>query len=115
MPVASAEREVRPSRLNFAGVCLWCGRRWCASGACVARHEASLWVVCPTCHGFRDRLDDCCVYGVVAAGPALMAEQAARVLPTAPAAEPVVVVNPELGPENDRWPSQSRTTIRQTA
>lgn len=42
---------LRPSRLNFAGCCIYCLSRDCVSARCVEQHERSEWVVCPDCGG----------------------------------------------------------------
>ncbi|RZU50714.1 hypothetical protein EV385_2494 [Krasilnikovia cinnamomea] len=89
--------ELKPLRLNFAQVCLWCGRRWCGAPECVAAHAASTWVVCPACDGF-EMIDCLCNGGLVEAGPGLVAAQRGRVLPvTAAPAEVATVSGP--GPE----------------
>lgn len=51
--VAVLER-FRPSRLNAAGVCLWCATRWCASAECEARHAVTVWAPCGDCGGFNE-------------------------------------------------------------
>jgi hypothetical protein len=55
----------RPSRLNFAQVCIWCGTWRCQASACVARHEVSWWAPCDSCWaGAEDEPGDCyCVAG----------------------------------------------------
>jgi len=59
---------VKPPRLNFARVCLWCGERDCVSLKCVAAHGRSEWMVCDDCGGFYG--DPCyCVFGVIEARP----------------------------------------------
>ena len=45
------EPRLRPSRLNFAGYCAWCGERWCDNQACIDAHNKSRWTVCDTCDG----------------------------------------------------------------
>jgi hypothetical protein len=59
----------RPARLNFAGVCLWCGVRWWQSPRCITKLAASVWVVCPRCGGGAiGEYDSTCyesVHGVV--------------------------------------------------
>jgi hypothetical protein len=69
----------RPSRLNFAKVCLYCETRWCESPECVTAHAASLWAPCEDCGGFG-RCDNC-VNGVVEVTRAGFAELVGRVLP----------------------------------
>lgn len=72
----------RPSRLTAAGVCMQCGTRWCRSAACVRRHEASLWAVCPTCDGFAvSGCEGHCASGVVEVNRAGLIALADRVLP----------------------------------
>jgi len=57
---------LRPARLSFAGVCIWCEGRDCSSADCVARHEGSAWQVCPTCEGTPwTRAGGCaCLFGL---------------------------------------------------
>ncbi|SUA73667.1 Uncharacterised protein [Nocardia otitidiscaviarum] len=57
-----------PSRLTFAGVCIWCQHRGCTSERCNQRHLASRWLVCPTCDGAGIGCD--CTFGMVMATPA---------------------------------------------
>jgi hypothetical protein len=55
---------LKPLRLNFALVCMWCGERGCESERCIERHARSRWMVCDECHGFA--FGDCtCTFGVV--------------------------------------------------
>src|SRR5438874_350047 len=61
-----------PARLNYAGFCLYCGRRGCRSQECVRCHKATHWAVCDACHGrgSNDRGNPCvCVNGVDQVGP----------------------------------------------
>lgn len=51
------ELALRPSRLNFAGYCEWCGERSCHKQKCVDRHARSVWELCDLCGG-SERLDD---------------------------------------------------------
>src|SRR5262249_24923056 len=51
MPAQLTSAIVKPLRLNFAQICIWCGERWCESPKCVANHERSTWIVCPECDG----------------------------------------------------------------
>jgi hypothetical protein len=44
--------DLKPSRLNFAGVCIQCDEKGCQSSACVAKHERSRWIVCRQCDGY---------------------------------------------------------------
>jgi hypothetical protein len=58
----------KPPRLNFAGVCLWCGERDCERRRCVELHAGSVWVVCDECNGFA--AGECtCAHGVMEATP----------------------------------------------
>ncbi|MGF1598081.1 MAG: hypothetical protein ACFCVK_14300 [Acidimicrobiales bacterium] len=41
----------RPSRLNFAGFCGWCGDRWCNQPRCITLHRRSTWAPCTDCGG----------------------------------------------------------------
>ncbi|GAB1695005.1 hypothetical protein [Krasilnikovia sp. M28-CT-15] len=91
MPTSVNGMELKPLRLNFAQVCLWCGHRWCAAPECVAAHAASTWVVCPACDGFG-MIDCLCCGGLVEAGPELVAAQRGRVLPVTAARAEVVTV-----------------------
>src|SRR5678816_3648279 len=73
MRVQVSAAVFRPLRLNFAQVCIWCGRRWCDAAECVAKHEQSLWGVCDMCEGtmeLPETMESCrCVFGVVEATP----------------------------------------------
>lgn len=64
-------QELRPPRLTFAGMCIWCGQRGCDASECIAHHLRSQWAVCPECKGTlihnADRLSGC-VFGLVKAG-----------------------------------------------
>jgi hypothetical protein len=67
--VEDAPFEVaKPPRLNFAGVCLWCGERGCACRRCDELHARSQWVVCDQCGGFAEA-ECACVHGVIEATP----------------------------------------------
>ncbi|MBF6471658.1 helix-turn-helix transcriptional regulator [Nocardia abscessus] len=59
--------SARPSRLSFAGICIWCERSACESSDCVVRHESSQWETCPACAGTPwTRPGGCgCLFGVV--------------------------------------------------
>lgn len=48
---ASIPVDVRPARVNYAGVCRYCLERHCDSARCVALHAAVVWEVCPECDG----------------------------------------------------------------
>lgn len=64
-------RRPRPSRLTFAGWCIWCVAQWCTSKECIERHAQSEWIVCPDCggRGFQE-YDVCgCFHGLAEAGP----------------------------------------------
>jgi hypothetical protein len=64
---------VKPPLLNFAGVCLHCGDRWCEARKCADWHASSCWMVCPDCRGdgWTDTLLPCgCLFGVVEASAA---------------------------------------------
>ncbi|KZM70394.1 hypothetical protein AWN90_03685 [Nocardia terpenica] len=45
------EVELRPSRLNAAGWCMWCLELGCLKARCIELHECSAWAVCPDCDG----------------------------------------------------------------
>jgi hypothetical protein len=64
---------IRPPRLNFARICLWCDERDCRSSECIEWYERSSWMVCPDCGGigWSEALEPCgCMFGVVEAWPA---------------------------------------------
>jgi hypothetical protein len=83
MPAQLNPALVKPLRLNFAQVCVWCGTRWCQSPTCVARHDASVWQICPDCQGGTDRLTCDCYGGVIEApSPAFRATMATLANPT---------------------------------
>jgi hypothetical protein len=66
--IATSAPVRKPDRLNFAGVCLWCGMRDCASARCIKLHARSRWMVCDECQGYA--AGDClCVHGVIEATP----------------------------------------------
>ena len=57
-----------PTRLNYAGVCLWCGDRDCESPRCVELHERSRWGICDLCNGYEEA--GCsCAHGVMELAP----------------------------------------------
>ncbi|GHJ50246.1 hypothetical protein Cs7R123_75880 [Catellatospora sp. TT07R-123] len=67
---APAGVVLKPVRLNFAGVCIYCGGRDCVAARCIAAHEASQWEVCRNCNGagfqFGSEDDPCfCCFGLV--------------------------------------------------
>lgn len=70
----------RPSRLNFAKVCLYCETRWCASLACQKTHAASVWGPCSDCDGFG--CCSACLNGVVEMTPAELSTLIGRTLPS---------------------------------
>src|SRR2546423_181920 len=78
---AALAAVLKPPRVNFAQVCMWCGRRWCQSPTCVANHAATLWMVCIRCDGFG-AVTGCslCINGVIEATEAGVRAQADRVL-----------------------------------
>ncbi|GAA1424113.1 hypothetical protein ACFQZ4_26470 [Catellatospora coxensis] len=68
--IATFAVATRPTRLNFAGVCIYCGTRECESARCVTAHDRSVWQVCPDCQGEGFRLgsedDPCyCAFGLI--------------------------------------------------
>lgn len=61
---------ITPSRLNFAGYCIWCGDRYCTSARCIALHAKSSWIECDRCGGTGETPDyrNCnCYFGVIQA------------------------------------------------
>jgi hypothetical protein len=77
MPAQLNPALVKPLRLNFAQVCIWCGQRWCESPSCIERHDESAWQVCPDCDGATDGLCDCYAGVVEAMTPRIAAAFAA--------------------------------------
>jgi hypothetical protein len=65
--------DLRPLRLTFAQVCIWCFDRWCQSPDCIAKHDRSTWTVCDRCDGGlidEDSLTICgCAYGLMETTP----------------------------------------------
>lgn len=64
---------VKPPRLNFARICLYCGDRDCVALGCIELYERSRWMVCPDCDGqeWSETLERCgCMFGVVEDWPA---------------------------------------------
>jgi hypothetical protein len=55
VPVVPDDRllpaDVRPPRVNLAGICAYCNERGCTSERCVQRWQASRWALCPECDG----------------------------------------------------------------
>ncbi|NQE69081.1 hypothetical protein NG2371_03545 [Nocardia gamkensis] len=49
--VTAAAATFRPSRLNYAGFCIYCLAAGCSRAGCIAQHAASEWVLCPDCGG----------------------------------------------------------------
>lgn len=85
---ASTSVVLRPPRLNFAQVCLYCDVRWCDSPSCVAMHERSVWRVCARCDGFAwiTPAEHCtCLNGLEEATPEMAEESAGRLFPDRPA------------------------------
>jgi len=68
----------RPSRLNFAKVCLYCETRWCASYECEKQHAVSVWGPCPDCDGFGCTN---CLNGVVEMTQAALSTLIGQTLP----------------------------------
>ncbi|GAB3427666.1 hypothetical protein [Flindersiella endophytica] len=56
----------KPTRLNFARLCLYCDETDCTSEECIDRYNRSRWAICPECNGGRDIVGLCgyCIYGV---------------------------------------------------
>lgn len=42
---------VRPPRITFAGVCIYCEQRDCVSQHCEQVHQRTRWDTCPDCDG----------------------------------------------------------------
>lgn len=79
-PVRSAG-PLRPPRLTFARMCIWCGGRDCDAPDCVQLHEVSEWVVCRHCHGtgegFKAGPHGCtCAFGLVLVAPLIQRRRA---------------------------------------
>lgn len=73
----------RPSRLNFAGVCIFCGQVGCAALRCVRRHERTWWAPCAECWAGLAGIDGAicisgCAHGVIVYSSKSAAEEAAR-------------------------------------
>jgi hypothetical protein len=49
--------DLKPTRLNFAGICIQCDEKGCDSPACVAKHERSRWIICHHCDGYMFTAD----------------------------------------------------------
>jgi hypothetical protein len=61
-------RAIKPSRLNFARVCLRCDERDCTARECIAWHAESCWAICEECDGlcWTHEFQPCgCLFGVV--------------------------------------------------
>ena len=71
MPAQLTATVVKPLRLNFAQVCVWCGTRWCESPRCIELFAQSVWMVCPDCDGAMSQEDNspCHCYGGVIEAP----------------------------------------------
>lgn len=70
-PVDAIE-AVKPPRLNFARICLYCDERDCRSPECIAWHKRSRWAVCPDCGGlgWSELIEPCgCMFGVIEMWP----------------------------------------------
>jgi hypothetical protein len=70
--VGAPVEAIRPPRLNFARICLYCDQRDCESPECIARYEKSHWAVCPDCDGicWSENYEPCgCMFGVIEAWP----------------------------------------------
>ena len=52
----------RSPRLNLAGWCEWCDRRWCSEQRCIKLHRQSHWDLCNRCDGrsFDDPTSEPC-------------------------------------------------------
>ena len=61
----------RPSRLTFAGYCIWCCEAWCDEQRCIELHANSRWFICPECKGVgTGEFDPCsCNFGLVEGYP----------------------------------------------
>src|SRR5690606_17372152 len=73
----------RPPRLNFAGVCIFCGVLGCTAVECARRHEQTWWAPCVECWAGLAGIDGVlcgsgCVRGVVDYWSKSEAEAAAR-------------------------------------
>jgi hypothetical protein len=61
---------LRPSRLNYAGWCVYCGERECAKASCIKGHAESIWGPCSVCGGSQlldletDKLCGVCIGGL---------------------------------------------------
>jgi len=82
-PVVGDVAAFRPPRLNFAGVCIFCGVLGCTSVECVRRHEQTWWAPCVECWAGLAGVDGAicrqgCVHGVIDYVSKSEAEQAAR-------------------------------------
>jgi hypothetical protein len=78
MPVQAIATELRPLRLNFAQVCIYCFEQFCQAPQCVASHARSVWMTCPECIGTlidTAGLPCGCLYGLVEATPAAIRAQ----------------------------------------
>ncbi|WP_217999962.1 hypothetical protein, partial [Nocardia veterana] len=79
-PVRSAE-PLRPPRLTFARMCIWCGARDCVAANCEELHQISEWVVCRHCRGtgegFKAGPTGCtCAFGLVLVAPLIQRRRA---------------------------------------
>jgi hypothetical protein len=80
--VSAPAEAIKPPRLNFARICLYCDGRDCESPQCIALYEASYWAVCPECRGlcWSETYEPCgCMFGVVEAWPPTKADRLSAV------------------------------------
>ncbi|MET7769780.1 hypothetical protein [Nocardia sp. NPDC005366] len=86
---------LKPSRLNFAGWCMWCLTQGCLSSRCVKRHTRSAWEVCTDCGGTETvgaHLDRETSYEPCSCSGGLMLSKAAgAALSAVPDVKPLVV------------------------
>ncbi|CAM4474313.1 hypothetical protein NONI108955_32470 [Nocardia ninae] len=112
--LAGAE-TVRPSRLNFAGWCMYCLVQECRSARCIEQYARSVWEVCGRCggseyvNGHRDpenAFERCnCVGGVVEAETSGRVAEVIELRPEPVSAGPVVY---------ESWPSDGGSPVRWT-
>lgn len=50
-PSSPTGPDLRPPRLNAAGMCLWCLGFGCIDPWCIQRYENTTWEICPRCGG----------------------------------------------------------------
>ncbi|WP_195121509.1 helix-turn-helix transcriptional regulator [Nocardia otitidiscaviarum] len=70
-PAVMAEQSVRPARLSFAGVCIWCNLLGCVDPICVQLHQESRWKPCGHCEGapWLHPGECTCVFGLTEVDP----------------------------------------------